>query len=84
MVINFVVFISIQDSWTTEIVATKNETSVRGIVKKMMQEGKMLDMMMNKFVIDMEEKDISCISTVQTNISRPLLSIQERKKKNWN
>lgn len=84
MVINFVVFISIQDSWTTEIVTTKNETSVRGIVKKMMQEGKMLDMMMNKFVIDMEEKDISCISTVQTNISRPLLSIQERKKKNWN
>lgn len=77
------VFISFQDSWTTEIVATKNETFVRGIVKKMMHEGKMLDMMMNKFVIDMEEKDISCISTVQTNISRPLLSIQERKKKNW-
>lgn len=42
----------------------------------------MLDMMMNKFVIDIEEKDISCISTIQTNISRPLLSIQETKKKN--
>lgn len=56
-----VVVTGMQDSRTTEVDATRSKMFMRGLINTMMQERKMLEMIMKKIVIDVEEKDWSCI-----------------------